>query len=444
MTEQQRPAWAARLGAEREARGWGKFAMARHLLAAVGIAPSPQKVKTLTRQILGWEKGSHFPRDWAAAYSAAFDIPEDELFPAPPHGRPATPVGTVDQSPTPDQGDDDVKRRAALQLITALGAGAAVPPGVLETIFAGIEDALGDPIDLAEWEATVHEYGQLLITQPNGTLISALTADIIAVGELLRRHRGSPDASGLLRISAGLSGLLAIDLGDVGDKRAARASWSIAKRAADASGDRDLRVWVRGRAAQDAVWAGRPSAVVTDLTNAAIGIAAGAPSAGLARAHAAHAYLAADQGDAGRAHESLGALKRAFDRLPDAPDDQSVLAYRESQLRWAESYVHTRAGDRRAATTLTQAGALYPSDALGPVVNLSLMRAILMIKAREIDSGLETALAPLRSRPVTVAGGTSQLVRQILRALPDQARALPAARELQALTARARPQSTTT
>ncbi|WP_329518841.1 XRE family transcriptional regulator [Spirillospora sp. NBC_01491] len=435
MTDQQRPPWAVRLQAEREARRWGKFAMARHLLEAVGIAPTPQKVKTLSRQILGWEKGDHFPRDWASAYATAYDIPMHELFPGPPLNRATVPVGTVGESSTPDQGDDDVKRRAALQIIAALAAGTAIPPGALETVFSGIDDALGNPLDLAEWDATVHEYGQLLVTRPTGTLINDLTADIIAVGEILKRRHNAPDTAGLLRVSAGLSGVLAIDLGDSGDQRAARMSWNAAKRAADASGDRDLRVWVRGRAAQDAFWARRPDQVITNLTGEAIEIANGAPSAGLARAHAARSYVAADHGDTRKANESLGDLHRTFDQVPQIANDQSVLVFRETQFRWAQTYVYTRTGDDRAGAALSRARALYPTDSLAPVANLALMESAVLIRAGEVDIGLQQAVNTLHTGPEARAAGTNLLGRQILQTVPERAQALPAARELRTLTA---------
>lgn len=81
MTAQERPAWAARLQAERESRGWKKPEMARRLLLARGY-PTEHKT-SLVRQMLDWEKGKNFPRDWQQAYTTAFGLSDRELFDVP-------------------------------------------------------------------------------------------------------------------------------------------------------------------------------------------------------------------------------------------------------------------------------------------------------------------------------------------------------------------------
>ncbi|MFI0367757.1 XRE family transcriptional regulator [Actinomadura sp. 1N219] len=390
------------------------------------------QVKNLSRQINRHEKGMVFPADWGSAYATVFGMEEKDLFGEESSDHPA---GTVEPSPISDDGDEDVKRRAALQLIAALGAGTAIPPGVLEEILSGIDRATGQNVDVDEWEQTVHEYGQQIVVRPTGALVGDLTADIIAVGRLLEQPRAAYELARLWRVSAGLSGLLAIELGDAGEERSARVSWGTARRAADASGDRDLQVWTRGRAAQDAFWAGRPSEVVTALTGEAIAIAKGTPSAGLARAHAARAYMAADRGDGREALISLNKVEETVDGLPQHGETQTVLAYRESQFRWAESYVLTRIRNSKALAALDQAIGVYPSSSVVPLKGLSLMRAAALVRAREIDAGLQQALTTLQERPDFVGKGTDSLVKRVLVALPKRARALPAARELRELAA---------
>ncbi|RFS82000.1 XRE family transcriptional regulator [Actinomadura spongiicola] len=329
-----------------------------------------------------------------------------------------------------------MKRRAALQLLAALGAGTAIPPGALEEVLSSIDRAAGDTVDVDEWERTVHEYGQQLVSRlrPTGSMAGDLTADIIAVGRLLDRTRAPFEQARLLRISAGLSGLLAIELGDAGEDRPARIAWGTARRAADASGDHELQVWTRGRAAQDAYWAGRPREVVADLADEAIAIAKGTPSAGLARAHAARTYLAADRGDHGEALNSLNKIKETMMRLPETDGSQTVLAYRESQLRWAESYVLTRTGDSRAAAVLDETITLYPSSSIVPIKNLALMQAEALVRSRQVDLGLQQAVTTLQERPDFLAAGTGTLAKNVLSALPEDARALPAAQKLRTLT----------
>jgi hypothetical protein len=430
MNDDQRPEWAVRIQTEREARGWGKWEMGRRLLRTVGIEPTPSKLKSLARQMLEWEKGHHFPRDWATPYTEAFGILHEKLF--GPAEDTAVPAGTVNVSPSGDVGSDEMRRRAALQMLSALGAGAAIPPGTIEHVLAAIDDTLDNPLDLDEWDATVHEYGQQLIVRPTGALIADLTADILAVGEQLQRPRPDAERAGLLRVSAGLSGLLAIDLGDAGNTRGARLSWATACRAADSSGDQALRVWVRGRAAQEAFWVRRSPGVVNDLVDKAVHIAAGTPLPGVARALAARAYMTAAHGDTVQANTALQNLDATFDRLPH---DQalSALGFQETQLRWTESYVHTFAGDAHADDALTRALAIYPPDARGPIANLKLMQAATLVREREIDAGLQQAITTLETWPVTAARGF--LAGQVLKTLPAQAQSLPAARELRTITA---------
>jgi hypothetical protein len=302
----------------------------------------------------------------------------------------------------------------------------------LEEILSAIDRATGRPVDVDEWEQAVHEYGQKVVTRPTGSLVGDLTADIIAVGRLLDRARTSQEETGLLRVSAGLSGLLAIVLGDAGEERCARITWGTARRAADKSGDRDLQVWTRGRAAQDAFWAGRPHKVVAGLIDEAISLADGTSSAGLARAYAARAYLAADQRDDRVALASLHKVKEMAGQLPDGI--QTVLAFRESQVRWTESYVLTRTGNSQATDALERAIGCYPPRSVVPIKNLSLMRAEALVRAREVDTGLQEAISALQEHPDYLAAGTSTLAAHVLAALPDQARALSAAQELRTLT----------
>src|SRR5437868_3069250 len=180
-------------------------------------------------------------------------------------GQISATAATVGHGTHPGLWNNDVKRRAALQIIGALGAGAAIPAGALEEVFADVERATGERVDIDEWEMTVREYATLKMRQPVGSLINDLTADIIRVGRTLERGLAEPKHTGLLRVSAALSALLAVDFGDIGHRRAARTAWSAARHAADAADDRELRVYVRASQAMDALWAEMPDDHVTGL-----------------------------------------------------------------------------------------------------------------------------------------------------------------------------------
>lgn len=343
--------------------------------------------------------------------------------------------GIVDQSPTPDMGDDDVKRRAALRLIAAISAGATVPPGTIEAILSDIESAIGNPVDLDEWEGVVQEYGQQILIQPAGSLTHDLTADAIAIGEVLKRPLEETHKTGVLRVAAGLSSLLAIDLSDVGDKRAARVTWGSARRAADASGDRELRVWVRAKEAQKGCWEGRSYDAVSRLCSDAVQIAEEKSSPGLARAYAALAYIAAERGNSAEANSALYMFKRTFDDLPESMRttySQTPSSLHEGLVYWSEAYVHTILGDQKADAAISRAQALSPGLAVNE--ELELFRALSLVSSHEINIGLAHALSTIRTRPF----GTFRLrvAKRMIMTLPRQARTLPAARQLHELTLR--------
>ncbi|MFI0357306.1 XRE family transcriptional regulator [Actinomadura sp. 9N407] len=432
----------ARLQAARKAPPyWPRNEMARLLRTAADLLglPAFPHVGVLADMIKQWERGDHIPsHKYRHAYCEVLGRAEPELF--APEAEEASvddattaPMGTVNPSPIPDDGDDDVKRRAALQMLAALGAGTTIPPGALEEVLSGVERALGQSVDISEWERAVREYGCLISRQPVGTLINDLTADIVAVGELLNRE-GAGSRTELLRVSAGLSALLAIEIGDVGNRRGARLAWRTAHRAADASGDRDLRVWVRAREAEEAFWAGLPPADIRSATTAAMRIADGVPCPGLPRAYSVHASLAAESGDASTAHETMNMVSEVFEGLPESMrDDPSTFGWGEARLRWNEAYIFTLTRNPRAERAVSDALALYPSGTVGPVANLQTIRAMGLIKAREVDAGLDQALTTLHDHPISPA--RRRIAGQILQALPEKARSLPAAREVRAVTA---------
>ncbi|GAA2597905.1 helix-turn-helix transcriptional regulator [Actinomadura fulvescens] len=433
-TAEDRVRTGQRLREEREKRGWGKRRMARELLKAIGAPPERKRVDSLDRQMLEWEKGKHYPEQWASAYATAFEMDEAELFPELRRG-------SVDESEQSREVDDDVKRRAALQLLAALSAGTAISTVALDEVLADIEHAaLGDGrVDLGRWDQAVWEYGQSYISRPAGSMVDDLTADIIAIGRLLSRAQPPLMAAGLLRVSAGLSGLLAMEFNAMGERRAARTAWGAAARAADASGDRDLAVWVRAKEADGALWAGAPLPIVAALVNEAITAAQGRPSHGLARAHTVRADLAAEQGDRNNARAALRDLAYVLERVPEDVTADPSGHVGEAFLRWHEAYVYALLGDEEADRSLDRGLDLLSHSRGGASGrssggSLHLIRSMGLVTRREVGAGLDSALTTLGRAHYIDPATRRHLSGQILRCLPDTDRNLPAARELRALT----------
>ncbi|MFI0416956.1 multiprotein-bridging factor 1 family protein [Spongiactinospora sp. 9N601] len=350
--------------------------------------------------------------------------------------------GTLHQrSSTRDGEDDDMERRAAIQLLAALGTGALVPPGSLETVLAGIERSAGvqDTLGLDDWERTVRTYGQLYYAEPPSALIGDLTADLISVSGVLKREQSPSARAGLQRVSARLAALMATDFSDAGNQRPARLTWQTARRAADVSGDRDLSVWVRAREADCAFWQNRPHSMISDMLDDAMRHANGSPSVGLAVAHEVQAKLLAMRGEKATATAALQSLTTTFEKLPSSVTAASAIgasigtSYPEALIHRTTAYVYAFLGDKnKAPSAVDQAIASYPPGLTGG--NLRLIQALAHIHQGQVEDGL--------SQAVTIAGGVARLtpmrhmiLGRILAAVPEQAHALPAAQELRALAA---------
>lgn len=332
-----------------------------------------------------------------------------------------------------------MERRAAMRLLTGLSTGAVLPAASVEALFSGVKSAIARPEELAveDWEQIVWESGFLYQTRSSKDLLAATVSDVAEVSHLLRRVT-SPDARrGLLRVSAQLAALLGSELDDIGHHGASLRSWMMARHAADASDDRDLRVWVRAREAMYGVWTGRPDHVLARIVDDAVQIADGVPSSALARALGMQAIVTATQGDAGKTRAALDALRRTYDGLSDevADDRLSPLwSFPERRLLWALAYPLALIGDTLEASRATdEALRLFPADFCGTRADLGLIGALSLVRDREVGEGLSQAITATRQWPL--GAPRRRIISQILSAVPEKARELPAARELRALTA---------
>ena len=440
MTPEQRRALGARLKAERCKRKWCKLETARRLRDALADSQSPD-LDTLLSYVKRWEAGKvRVSERYQFAYATAFDMPLDALFPADHAVQEGTAVGVGinTPSPTPDPGDHDVKRRTLLEVMAALSAGIAIPVDALSTILSGVDDALTERSDMdpSYWEEVTWEYSRKIWIQPTGVLLRDLTVDVLAVGSALRRRPRADVRKGLLRSSAEITVYMAQEFGDLGDTRAARRCFATATRAADESGDLDLATWVRGYDASRALWEGRSVSAVNRVIGDTFAAARGTPGVGLAQALEAQARFRAVEGDAVAAEQCLTELRRVFTALPDkaTEDEISAWGYSEHVLRSGEAWTYSLLGDtRRARVAIEQALETAPLEKTGGRTNIKLLRALTLVHEREVTEGLEYAVTTTQSVPSSLA--RRRAVDEIIKALPgEKARALPAVRELQALT----------
>jgi transcriptional regulator with XRE-family HTH domain len=337
--------------------------------------------------------------------------------------------------------EDDVERRALLRVLAALGVGGTVPIDALERLRGGMEASIGLHGDLsaADWERIAWEYGHTVFIQSAEQVVADLAVDIHETYRLVQRIKAPLVRASLMRVSAQLCALMADELHSLGLFGPAWRWWRTARNAADQTGDRDLRVWVRAREAINSFNSARPVASSLALTDEAIHIANGHASSGLAEAHKNRAYGLMKQGDQPGALAALTDMRRAFAELPESvrDDEDSLWGWPEGILHMADSTVYTSFRAPAAAAAQEACLSLYPPHRRTGVTTAKLFQAVTLIHDRDIDGGLAHALASIENLPDDSYRRRPSILRgvgQVLDALPDdRARALSAARDLRAI-----------
>ncbi|WP_344592753.1 hypothetical protein [Actinomadura vinacea] len=427
MTENPRPLWAARIQAEREAHGWSKWEMARRLMEARGYEHGD--VRNRARQILDWEKGDHFPRDWADAYVTAFAMTWQELFGA--QDASVIPSVSVGTTAPPQARGDDLERRTLLQL-AALGMGAGALGSTGEPVRQLLDLALNsEPRDLDDWHLTLSDHLHAIRTRPPAQVRDGLVVDLIAVQRQLQ-DADADEATELQRVIAALSTIHANALTRLGDHGAAIHWWRTARTAADVSGDLDLRLLVRAEEAGFGVYGQRDLATVLRLIEAAERIAGDSLSfwvADLAGTRAKALSLLGRHDDARQAlntylgHDGDGARTSILPTL-----------WNIDQTYFAQSWVYAHAGDEaKAGTAREQVLARTPDYQYA--ANVRLHEAVCAVANGGADTGTRqavdiiAALPPAQRSHMIIETG-----KAVLRAVPVERRERPAVRDLRVLT----------
>lgn len=334
--------------------------------------------------------------------------------------------------------EDDVERRTLLQLLTMMGAGVGIPASAVDALHAGLGRITGQAADdsVNDWEQIAWDYAQSVWTEPPGARIADLAGDIRDLDQALTHSQPLTDRATLLRVYAHLAAFMALDLAESSSPRACWRSWRAARLAADASGDLDLRVWVRASEASQSFYLRRLGPATDTLIEEAVHLANGRPCLGLAEALKTRSRILATDTRTDLAHEVLNDFRGVYERLPAlvTSDHISVWGMPPEGVQYAEAFVLTMLGDGKAAMPiLAQALAACPREKAGGRANIGLLQAWGLVQDRDVTEGLGHALDITASLPVTAA--RRKIVREIVTALPEGARSLPAARELHALTA---------
>jgi tetratricopeptide (TPR) repeat protein len=188
----------------------------------------------------------------------------------------------------------------------------------------------------------------------------------------------------------------------VGETRHARRWWRTARQAADASGDAQTRVWVRGWEVANGLYEQRPMSVILERASESTTIAVRMVCAGAAGLYAGTAQTLAA---AGRADEAVAALRRVAELTDQLPacvvaDEDSMFGWPEVRLRHTESYVYTALGDTmQAYTAQKRALELYPASLARERAAMLLHRATCMVHEGDVGGGLDYAAQVLEDLP---------------------------------------------
>jgi hypothetical protein len=364
---------------------------ARELKQLRASLPSIQNLTHMIRS--DWESGKHRPGpQYRALLSAVYGVPESEVF------------GDDALSPQSQSGDEDeVERRRLLQALAALGVSVAPMTAALASIRESLDSALSSVADhtVSDWEEMAAEYGYGFLTIPAAELLRDLAVDVVALQQRIRATADEGRRRDLCRPGGQMAMLMALTVGALGNKREARQWSQTARHIADASADTDLRVWVRGYEAMQALYERRPPELVLWRAEEAISIAGDRPRAAVLEAMAARAQALATLGREREAEDGIRQMETLFSALPGASahERMSPRAWPETGLRHTQSWVFTHIGHPDAARDQEAALALYPPQMLRQVTQIQLLQATTLVRQGDIAEGLEHAGRALEALP---------------------------------------------
>ncbi len=330
-------------------------------------------------------------------------------------------------------------RRTVLGALATLGAGATLDSDLPWKVFSALarEDTVGADHD--RWNEIAWEYGYTYLSTPRTDLVAELSADIAALGQTIERTANERFRHGLRPAGTRMAVVMAMAQTDLGRFRSARHWWWLARQLADASGDRDLAVWVRGNESMIGLYQRRPLPVVVTVAEQAVAVAGRQADAGTAEAFGAKAQALALMGRADEALDALRAAEQTFDRLPSTVtgECESIYGWPRQRLHHIESFVHTHLGGTAAAYQAQQCAlALYAADRVVSRSQIGLHRAVCLVKDGEIGEGLRQAATTVDRLPVERRlRYVTTIADRVLDAVPERERGRPEMDELRSVLA---------
>jgi transcriptional regulator with XRE-family HTH domain len=344
----------------RESLGWSQSRLATALCKVA-------KHETVTRETVSrWETGKRVPGPWWLRHLAAvLQVPIEVLERA------------------------GVDRRHFLTDVVGVSIAQLVASDLIEHGFAAALHGGYPTVD--DWGQAVDTYGRDYMILGAGEIQKRLAADLV----VLQQQLGTP---GLWAVGATLATLYGKTF--PGSDGAKALTWyRHAATFADRSGDKDTRVWVRGRAAIALGYEGASLDTADLLAEQAIALDE-RPSLGRLNAVMGKAHVAAIRGDSSTAMRLLGEGRRVFDAVgsDDAESDYAVPWWRFNVFislmaaRLGKEHVALQAQDE-AARTLPESLPRFGT-------HLEMHRGLMLVHAGDRDGGTAYARAALDALPV--------------------------------------------
>lgn len=236
------------------------------------------------------------------------------------------------------------ERRQVLRLAAGAGIGAL---GISsETLRQGIAASYaGDFRNIAGWERACADHLYALQTRSPEQVAADLLIDLFTVKR--QKEASSPaETAELEGVTATLAGLQANALSRLGDHGAALRWWYTARQAADASGNRELRVLIRAEEAVHAVYGQRDPQSVLDLVDEAQQLYG--PAQPLVALLTTKAKALSVLGRHDQAQKTLEALLDAADKGV-TPNPLGI--WSPSGIYFAQSWVYAAMGNEEKANT---------------------------------------------------------------------------------------------
>ncbi len=308
----------------------------------------------------------------------------------------------------------------------------------IDLVRRGLDNALSEgtmgQAALDDWERTVIRYGRATRDRPAGGLLDDISTDLAELKLTLQRHRSASALRQLTRITAQMSGLMALLLVKLGDRRSFHGWARTARLAASEAGDPVTLSWVLAQESYGHYYSSdfREAA---EVAYHAQDIVRTSPCVGAALAAALEGRA---QAAMGHRQEARAALARAEDILSHLRGDElapSAFGYNEGQLRFHEGSAYTMLHDARSAfRAQARALELCPPGDYTDWAMTRLDRAICLAYDGDMSAALSYAMETFVGLTESQRRGIITLRGyDLLNSLPAQQDALDEARDFREL-----------